>query len=239
MILATGAEPLDFPQPSAGALRAAESPCAAALSGSGAVLACEDDLARLLQTAGPAIRAVLWRKYATALRETEIDDVLSIALHRVWKNRSRFDPARGSLRAWFFCIAERAALDVIKSGWQKARALETVLGNGDHPALCHAAPGESPGEEIVGDADATESGQRSEVLGALLSLLEKLPAVQRQIVWADALGAAQGGVSSEQLGKEFGLPGGTVRVYRKRAMDRLRAELLKLHPGAFDHAPRP
>ena len=64
----------------------------------------------------------------------------------------------------------------------------------------------------------------SELVSALREIVATLPEAQRRIVWADALnphGPVDGGVLAEELG----IPPGTVRVYRKRGLDRIRKEL--------------
>ena len=65
-----------------------------------------------------------------------------------------------------------------------------------------------------------------ELVAVLREIVNDFFAKQRQIVWADAL-HSNGPVSSETLADELGIPAGTVRVYRKRALDRIRKELHK------------
>ena len=42
------------------------------------------------------------------------EDVTAIAFERAYRNRSRFDPGRGSARGWLFGIARNAALDELR-----------------------------------------------------------------------------------------------------------------------------
>jgi len=60
----------------------------------------------------------------------------------------------------------------------------------------------------------------------LREIVAELPERQRYIVMADA-SAREGVASSILIGDELGVPGSTVRVYRKRAMDRIRSELTR------------
>jgi hypothetical protein len=54
-----------------------------------------------------------------------LDDVLAVGLFRFRIARERFDAATGSLRVQFLRIADNAARDVLRLGWQKARQLES------------------------------------------------------------------------------------------------------------------
>ena len=79
------------------------------------------------------------------------------------------------------------------------------------------------GESDNGDDDDLALTQRipSEQLRELLALL---PENQRRIVLADA-DSRDGVVASHDLAKELGIPPSTVRVYRRRALERLRREI--------------
>lgn len=172
----------------------------------------------ILRTHGPPVKAVLKRRFSTLLNDSDWEDVLAVALFRVWQARDRFDSLKASLRVWFFRIAENAARDVLKIGWQKARLLEVSV---EPVALAEVAAFRNI--ELPEPHEPTIS---SESLQAALLLL---PETQRRIVIADAQ-SRDGIVPSEQLGAELGLPPGTVRVYRKRALDRLRRELSEAVP---------
>ncbi len=138
----------------------------------------------------------------------------------MWQHRARFDPKLASLRVWFFRIAENLARDVLKHGWHKARQLEMSTeprllaevidrrpnGDSDHAAV----DGELPALRVP-----------PELLRELLALL---PENQRRIVLADA-DSRDGLVASHDLASELGIPASTVRVYRRRALERLRREI--------------
>ncbi len=42
------------------------------------------------------------------------EDVIALAFERAYRRRGRFDPARGTQRAWLFAIARNAALDELR-----------------------------------------------------------------------------------------------------------------------------
>jgi RNA polymerase sigma-70 factor, ECF subfamily len=55
------------------------------------------------------------------------EDVTATAFERAYRNRGRFDPSRGSARAWLFGIVRNAALDELRRrGKQAALAVEPI-----------------------------------------------------------------------------------------------------------------
>ncbi len=184
----------------------------------------------ILRAHGPPIRAVLKRRTGGALSDSDCEDVFAISLFRLWQARDRFDPLKASLRVWLFRIAENAAKDLRRYGWQKARLLErtfepvalaevaTTFSDDDADDEFEAAPRNG---SSVSSESLAEFSVSSEILREVLLLL---PETQRRIVLADAQ-SREGLAPSDELSKELGIPVGTVRVYRKRALDRLRREI--------------
>lgn len=73
---------------------------AAALTFDALYRACADD-----------VHAYAW----SLLRDrTAAEDVTSLAFERAYRRRARFDPRRGSARAWLFAIVRNAALDELR-----------------------------------------------------------------------------------------------------------------------------
>ena len=158
----------------------------------------EHDLEELLIEHGPVVTSALERRYLGLLGRQDLEDVLTIALGRIWKAREQIGGVR-SMRAWFLRIADNAAKDTLRLGWQKARRLEVELQfeNGDAPA--------SP---------TPVSSAPSQKAAEVRAIVEALPQIQRKIVWSDAL-CPHGPVPADQLGRELGISPGNVRVYRK------------------------
>ena len=196
----------------------------------------ESALEEVLRTHGPAVQRVLCRKFAAALREADVDDVLAIALFRLWQARDTYDAAKGSLRVWFFRIAENAARDVLRHGWHKARRLEVSEQRISLASLADRAPSERRADEPSknGKPEQREASRsKSARHTALREILARLPEAQRRIIGADAL-CREGVASSKQLAEELDLSEASIRVYRKRAMDTIREQLTKrgLAPAA-------
>lgn len=175
----------------------------------------EQVLGDVLREFGPMVLVVLSRRYENVLRESDIEDVMSIGLFRLWTSRERFDQRKASLKVWFFRIVENAARDVLKHGWHKARQLEVSV----EAALLGVST-----DRCRGCAQDPIVPSPSNVQLDLREIVAQLPDKQQFIIAADA--AAKDGVASSQLlGDELGVPASSVRVYRKRAMDRIRSEL--------------
>jgi len=167
-------------------------------------------LEEILRSVGPAVRALLTQKYRGSQTREDIEDVLAIALFRLWRGRHLYRSDKASLQVWFYRIADNVVKDVLRSGWHKARQLEVYLPD---PPEDNAPP---PA------AEADPGGGRQ--VQDLREVIAALPDVQRRIVWADAQ-ARDTVVSSAALARELGLPASTIRVYRKRALDSIRVEM--------------
>lgn len=181
----------------------------------------EASLSEIERLYGPLVRAVLRARFQGVLNAGDIDDVLSIALFRLWQARETYDAVKSSLKVWYLRIAENAARDVLKFGWYQARRKEVST---DPPRLAEYSKAKSNGrldEDSSRESDRLlERPEHSDLREILLDL----PETQRRIVLADAL-ARDRVASSEYLAGELGIPASAVPVYRKRAIERIRKEL--------------
>ncbi len=175
----------------------------------------EQVLEEILRTIGPSVRAVLRRKYEEVLGDADIEDLLSIGLYRIWVSRQRYDQQKASLRVYFFAIVDNAARDVLKYGWHKARRLEVAT---EPAVLASLVDNRRNGQGTIGSGGISAETMR------VREVVAGLPEMQRRIVMADAL-CRDGSASSQLLAKELGIPASTIRVYRKRALAKLREEL--------------
>ncbi|MGI9240385.1 MAG: RNA polymerase sigma factor [Verrucomicrobiales bacterium] len=169
----------------------------------------EEQLEQIIREHASAVRDILIPRYRGGLGPSDIDDVVAVAAHRLWTHRSEFARLR-SPRAWFVRIADNVARDVLRFGWQKARQLEIAA---EKSYLESFSP--------AGEQDPAAPAPDPERAQKIRELVEQLPEKQRKIIWADAL-SRSGNITAEDLSRELEIPTGTVRVYRKRALDRLR-----------------
>ena len=176
----------------------------------------ESVLEAVLRADGPAVRGLLRQKFGGLLNAADFEDIVAAALFRVWKYRERFDPQRASLRVWFYRIAANVARDVLRYGWQKARQMEVPC----EPIVLASVIDAHEEYKETGPQDVQPTAMKRDLRAAL----DLLPDNQRKIVMADAA-SRDGKVSSQQLSTELGIPAATVRVYRRRAIERLRVEM--------------
>lgn len=185
-------------------------------------LLCNDEAALgvILRTYGPVVGAAIQRKYSV-LNSHDIDDILSAALAQLWQLRNRFDPAKGSLRASFFRIADHLTHDLMRHGWYKARRREVSL-HDIYPSAAAIASAKQRNLE-------TESAEfpRPAIRQHLRRIVDSLPEAYRYIILADAC-ARDRVAAAAFLARELDIPEGTVRVYRNRAMATIRVELSRL-----------
>lgn len=186
-----------------------------------AALLDERALEAMLKEHGGVVKGTLMQRYSTVFAGADVDDVMAIAVERVWRNRDKFDSAKGGLKAWFFRIADNVARDVLRVGWFKARRLEVAVEQG-------ALDGLAARESFPAETAEEPAGKDSSLRTLLLELLAELPEAQRRILWADAL-SSSGPVPTVDLARELKLSRGTVRVYRTKALAWLRKSLAN-HP---------
>ena len=181
----------------------------------------EQSLSEILRLYGPLARAVLRSRFQGVLNASDTDDVLSIALFRLWQARDTYDAMKSSLRVWYLRIAENAARDVLKFGWHRARRKEVSTDPPRLAELSHTRRNGPTGQAAnPSDDRLLEHPRHSD----LKEILADLPETQRRIVLADAL-ARDRVASSEFLAAELEIPASSVPVYRKRAIEKIRKEL--------------
>ncbi len=90
------------------------------------------------------------------------EDVTALAFERAYRRRSRFDPERGTMRAWLFGIARNAALDELR---RRGRHAELTTDPED--------------ESAVSPEDAADTALRRTTVRAALA---ELSARERELV---------------------------------------------------------
>jgi RNA polymerase sigma factor (sigma-70 family) len=160
-------------------------------------------------------------KHMGVLTFEDIEDVVSVALRKLWDARESYDDTKQSIRVWFYCIAEHVAIDVLKRGWYKARKLEANIGQD----RLEESPQQTSSVEAPPNRGASRMMEKE--ASDLKIVVNKLPDDQRRIVRADAA-CRDGNASNEFLADELSIPAAHVRVYRGRAYATIRREMRKL-----------
>lgn len=157
-----------------------------------------EGLQQLLSDHGGTIAARLRKDFRRALDDSEIEEAMSAATVRIWKAAGRFDPQKGTLRAWASVIARNAALRILE---QRRKALTVSSPNLDQFAIRIANP-ELP------------TSSREALHADLRRCIAELPSLQRRILQADLdAGIA---VPAAVLANQFGTSTNSVYVSRQK-----------------------
>ena len=138
--------------------------------------------------------------YAAGLLRDRVaaEDVTATAFERAYRRRGRFDPSRGSARAWLFGIARNAALDELRR-------------RGRHATLA------SEPTDLEGLA-AAHQAERSERRLLLMGALETLDARERELVALKFFA----GLSNAEIARVLGLTESNAGTKLHRIVNKLR-----------------
>ena len=125
------------------------------------------------------------------------EEVTAAAFERAYRKRARFDPRRGSARAWLFGIARNAALDELR---RRGRQAEMV------------------GEPSDAHARASSDTERSELRLALASALQELDAAGRELVGLKFFA----GLSNAEIAAVLGISESNAGTKLHRTVNKLR-----------------
>ncbi len=135
-------------------------------------------LQQLLTKHGARVRGGLVRSFGDSLNAAELDDAMSKATYKAWNAADSYDPAKGSLRAWFYVIARNAGVEILRD--RKRRRWET---RGEAVEEL----GTAAATAVADDPDTDEAPAPSRFLEVLRNCIKKLPRLQRNIIEADLL----------------------------------------------------
>lgn len=155
------------------------------------------------------------RVYGTVLRilrdPHQSQEVVQEVLLQVWDGASRFDPERGSARAWVLTLAHRRAVDRVRTSEARQRR---------DTAYARAAIG-SPFDETATAAHASIEAQ------AVRSALAVLTPLQRQSIEL----AYFGGFTHREVAGLMQAPLGTTKSRIREGLLQLREALVTVQPA--------
>src|SRR5580765_1051831 len=177
----------------------------------------DEDLVRRVADGADDALGLLYRRWARpvlamaiqSLGRSGAEDVVQEVFVTVWRNASRFDPARGSFRAWVLQIAHYRILNELRHRSRQPRLDADADG---------AALGQIPDRE-PGPAESASREERRSVVRAALAAL---PAAEREAL---RLAMLQD-LTHEEVARELGLPLGTAKTRIRTGLRRLRTTLL-------------
>lgn len=163
---------------------------------------CEQGACRLLEAHGDGVFRLLRRRYGQLLGEEDLWESIYMAVVKVCRSVTSFDIARGTLRAWFFRVAERVAIDMLRR-YSKQEHLNAPLTY--EPA----------------DEREQEFESRTALLVELLvQAIAELPPMQRTIIEADL--AAGEVADARLLAEQLQTTPNSIYVSRNKARDNIR-----------------
>lgn len=174
---------------------------------------------RILKAWGGRVLLAIQKSYPT-LSDDDAEDVVCEAMVRFWEYRKKYDPNRAKVGTLLYKIATRVAAERISGqfAWQKARLKEEFRAAEFFEEVLANVDEEDPPEDI---------GPKQSLLQCSLEECWKaLSPLQRDILRAFA-DAGTYPLEAASLGKELGekhrggtpIPGGTIRVEKKRGWD--------------------
>jgi RNA polymerase sigma-70 factor (ECF subfamily) len=137
------------------------------------------------------------------------EDVTQEAFLSIWRSNARFDPARGSVRAWALGIVRNRAIDALRRSARPVPKLDL-----DDEAVLENQPGQERTE-----AEAI----RRETAGRLRRALGILPREQSQVIEL----AYFGGFSHSEIAEMVGVPLGTIKGRMRLGLEKIRTTLVE------------
>jgi RNA polymerase sigma-70 factor, ECF subfamily len=175
----------------------------------------DEELMRLVADKDPDAFALFYDRqapaaYSLAYRiagdRSLAEDVTQEAFLSIWKSRSGFDAARGSVRSWVLAIVRNRAVDAIRKR------------GGDRPMRVAA-------EEVLYDEPAPDDTEgavlRRAAAEEVRAALGELPRSQAEVLEL----AYFGGFSQSEIGEMLGVPLGTVKGRMRLGLDKIRSTL--------------
>lgn len=163
-----------------------------------------DALAALLRTHAPAIRDVC----RAVAGPQDGHDATQEALERIVTSIHKFNPDRGSFRAWALTVARNLCRDRLRRRGLEQR---TFVPNGDEVTAWQETHAPSPERTVLARVETARLGEA----------LETLPEGQRLAVVLYHLHEA----SYEEIATTLDIPMGTVMTWLHRGRKKLRAAL--------------
>ncbi|MDX6652715.1 MAG: hypothetical protein QOJ38_1496 [Solirubrobacterales bacterium] len=136
------------------------------------------------------------------------EDVIQEAFLSIWRSRSGYDTARGSVRSWTLGVVRNRAIDTIRRQMVRPQSRSDV----DPHELLERQP--------AALATGTEAeAMRNETAGELRGALAELPSEQSRVIEL----AYFGGFSQSEIAQMLGMPLGTVKGRMRLGLEKIRS----------------
>jgi RNA polymerase sigma-70 factor, ECF subfamily len=175
----------------------------------------DEDLMQLVKDGDTRAFEVVFDRHADAAfslayrmcgKRAMAEDVVQEAFLSLWRSGARYDPARGSVRAWVLRVTHNRAIDAFRRG--VARDSRDVGDEGVAERM--------PARELT-DTEV----ERREDARQIRTALDGLPTDQRQVIEL----AYFGGFTHAQIAEMLSLPAGTVKGRMRLGITKMRLVL--------------
>ena len=175
----------------------------------------DEELIYLMQAGDPRAFELIYDRhggaafslaYRIAGERAAAEDITQEAFLSIWRSRRRYEPERGSVRAWVLGIVHHRAIDGLRQSQRHERRRASAEGIEDR----HEA------------AELTDiEAARREEAQTLRRALESLPVDQTRVIEL----AYYGGFTTQQIADMLDAPLGTVKGRMRLGLEKLRREL--------------
>jgi RNA polymerase sigma-70 factor (ECF subfamily) len=184
-------------------------------------------------------RALIGRVYSIALRVVRdpptAEEAAEDTFWQIWRQATRFDPARGTALSWIMTVARSRALDALRA---RERTMANTVLMDTRAAALEVDPGVegSTSPHSAEDLDGVRTTDPREIVSALQEShllqqsLSRLEPGSRELVDL----AFFAGLTHDEIVKQTGLPLGTVKSRIRRALRSLRACLAPIAPVDYE-----
>lgn len=146
-------------------------------------------------------------------RQTEAEAVVSDVFWEIWRKPTRFDPLRGSCRAYLFTLARSRAIDRLRASATRKQKTQAAMQEAAGDLQQHQESQE-PSEAVVAD-------ERQQAVRVAVGRLEREQREALLLAYFD-------GLSHREIAEQLGKPLGTVKTHIRRGLQTLKVVLKSL-----------
>lgn len=161
------------------------------------------------------VRDLLVETYHTTVQRADIDEAIWRAVDKMWNTAGSYDKSRGTLRAWFYTMAQSAVIDVFRRERRHRRKYPLLDEWDDVVEPCDPDPDEPLSKE-----------EQQEIKDLNYLVEHKLKGLQQAIIKADL--AVGGTADAGALAEMFNTTKDSIYVSRHKARENIRTEMRQL-----------
>lgn len=175
----------------------------------------EDALREVLKVHLQPTKDILSNTYRGILQECEVEEAVSSAALKLWQSAGEYNKAKGTLGAWFFTMAQSAAIDIIRREHRYHKRYRSLSPEYDPPT-----------DDIFADEEGWSKEKRRQLKDLDDIIEHRLKGLQQVVAKADL--AAGGLADAGRLAELHNTSKESVYVTRHKARQKIEKEMLEL-----------